>query len=178
MTNHQVDLNPFIVALLEAAYLRIKSTTDDLTDEQLYYQPTTDTNSIAWLVWHLSRWKDRISAIISGEPQVWSSEGWAQRWGLPSERTGLGDTPEQVAAFRVARENLFGYMDTAHRATLDRVARLTPEQLSQPIAYLPGNTNTLRPAWQALRGMCSDTLQHTGQIAYLRGMLSGYGWTS
>ena len=48
-------LNQFIIALLEAAYRSLKQATDDLTDEQLYYQPTTESNSIAWLVWHLSR---------------------------------------------------------------------------------------------------------------------------
>ena len=53
-----VDLNQFIITLLEAAYRSIKQATDDLTDEQLYYQPTAESNSIAWLVWHLSRWRD------------------------------------------------------------------------------------------------------------------------
>ena len=122
MAINQVDLNQFIADLLESSYLRIKSTTEDLTDEQLYYQPTAGTNSIAWLAWHLSRWKDHISATISSEPQIWVSEGWAPRWALPSERTGLGDTPDQVAAFRVAREELFGYVEAAHRATVERIA--------------------------------------------------------
>ena len=90
MTNNQVDLNQFIEVLPEAPYRQIKLATEDLTDEQLYYQPTADTNSIAWLVWHLSRWRDHRSAAISGEPQVWVSEGWAQRCGLQHERTGLG----------------------------------------------------------------------------------------
>ena len=31
---------------------------------------------------------------------------------------GLGDTPEQVAAFRVERDMLFGYLDAAHQETL------------------------------------------------------------
>lgn len=174
MTNNQVDLNQFIVVLLEGPHRQIKLATEDLTDEQLYYQPTVDTNSIAWLVWHLSRWRDHISATISGESQVWISEGWAQRYGLPSERTGLGDTPEQVATFRVAREGLFGYLDAAHRATVERVAKITPQQFAQPMEYRPGVT---QPPWRALLNVCADSLQHTGQINYLRGMVTGYGWT-
>ena len=109
-----VDLNQFIIALVEAAYRSIKQATDDLTDEQLYYQPTAESNSIAWLVWHLSRWRDFISATISGEAQIWVSAGWAQRCGMPGERTGMGDTPAQVTAFRVERAVLFGYVDAAH----------------------------------------------------------------
>ena len=174
MTNHQVDLNQFIVEMIEVSTRGIKRTTEGLPDEQFYYQPTSDTNSIAWLMWHLSRWRDHVSALVSGEPQVWVSEGWAQRWGLPNESTGIGDTPEQVAAFRVAREEVFGYLDAAHRATVERVAKLTPQQLAQPAEDLPGDTH---PAWQALRRMCSDSMQHTGQINYIRGLMSGYGWS-
>src|SRR5262249_49320152 len=110
MTHHQlpskgdnmtsdVELNQFIITLLEAAYRSIKQSTDDLTDEQLYYQPTPESNSIAWLVWHLSRWRDYISSTISGEPQIWVSAGWAQQYGMPDARTGLGGTPPPVTAF-------------------------------------------------------------------------------
>ena len=168
-----VDLNQFIIALVEAAYRSIKQSTDDLTDEQLYYQPTAESNSMAWLVWHLSRWRDYISASISGEPHIWVSAGWAQRYGMPNDRTGMGDTPAQVTAFRVERAVLFGYVDAAHQKTIERVAALTPTQLRQPIT---SHTGEQRPAWRALAGMCGDSAQHTGQIAYLRGMLSGYGW--
>ena len=90
MTSDAVDLNQFIIALLEAAYRSLTQATDGLTDEQLSYQPTAETNSIAWLVWHLSRWRDAISATISGAPQVWVREGWAERCGMPGERTGMG----------------------------------------------------------------------------------------
>ena len=173
MTSDTVDLNQFIIALLEAAYRSLKQATEGLTDEQLYYQPTAETNSIAWLVWHLSRWRDAISASISGAPQVWVSDGWAERYGMPGERTGMGDTPAQVAAFRVERAALFGYVDAAHRVTVERVSNLTPTQLVQPIVSYAGER---RPAWRALAGVCSDSAQHSGQIAYLRGLMSGYGW--
>lgn len=173
MTGTAVDLRQFIIALLEAAYRSLKQATDDLTDEQLYYQPTPESNSVAWLVWHLSRWRDAISATVSGEPQVWVQEGWAQRYGMPADRTGLGDTPAQVAAFHVERSVLFGYVAAAHQRTVERVSRLTPAQLAQVVVSYAGEQ---RPAWRALAGVCHDSAQHVGQIAYLRGMLSGYGW--
>src|SRR4029453_2814828 len=98
---------------------------------------------------------------------------WAQQCGMPGERTGMGDTPAQVTAFHVERAVLFGYVDAAHQRTLERIATLTPAQLEQPIM---SHTGERRPAWRALAGMCGDSAQHAGQIAYLRGMLSGYGW--
>ena len=51
MTSDTVDLNQFIIALLEASYRSLTQATEGLTDEQLSYQPTAETNSIAWLVW-------------------------------------------------------------------------------------------------------------------------------
>ena len=173
MTSGPVDLNRFIVQQLEAQYRTLKMSTDDLTDEQLYYQPTADANSVGWLIWHLSRWRDWVSALITGAPQVWVSAGWAERFGRSEEGTGFGDTPEQVAAFRVEREALFGYMDAAHRETVKRITQLTPTQFEQVVDYISGES---RPAWQVLAGMCGDSYQHAGQIAYLRGMMSGYGW--
>ncbi len=173
MINDAVDVNQFIITLLEASYRSLTQATEGLTDEQLYYQPTPETNSIAWLAWHLSRWRDVISATISDEPQIWVRDGWAKQCRLPEASTGLGDTPAQVAAFRVMRAVLFGYVEAAHHATVRRVAQLTPSQLGQPSM---SHTGEMRPAWRALAGVCRDSAQHSGQIAYLRGLLSGYGW--
>jgi hypothetical protein len=173
MPDDAVDLNQFIIALLEASYRSLKQAPDGLTDEQLYYQPTAETNSIAWLMWHLSRWRDAVSATISGEAQVWVSEGWAVRHGLPGDRTVLGDTPAQVTALRVERSLLFGYVDAAHRVTVERVSKLNPTELVQSSVSYVGER---RPAWRALAGVCNDSAQHGGQIAYLRGLMSGYGW--
>ncbi len=149
MTNEAVDLNQFIITLLEAAYRSIKQATDDLTDEQLYYQPTPESNSIAWLVWHLSRWRDAVSATISGESQIWVQEGWDQRCGIPGERTGMGDTPAQVTAFRVERAVLFGYVEAAHQRTVERVSQLTPTQLGQSIVSHTGEGVRHGAPWPA-----------------------------
>ncbi|MFQ6030993.1 MAG: DinB family protein [Dehalococcoidia bacterium] len=173
MTDESVDLNSFIVALCEAAYRWVKESTNDLTEDQVFYQPAEDTNSIGWLIWHLSRWRDNISAAVAGEPQVWVSEGWDKRFGITAERTGLGDTLEQVASFRVDRDILLGYAEAAHNAIVSRVSHFTLEQLEKPIEYVPGSS---RPAWRALISVMEDSAEHTGQINYLRGMVAGYGW--
>ena len=173
MTSEKVTLNQFIIALCESPNRWIHQATDGLTDEQLYHQPTSDTNSIAWLIWHLSRWRDKISAAVAGEPQVWASEGWAQRFDIDPDRTGLGDTLEQVAAFRVERDLLLGYASAAHTAIVERVSRMTPEDFEKEIEYSPGSS---RSAWRALISVMGDSSEHTGQINYLRGIVTGHGW--
>ena len=168
-----IDINGFIGAVFESSYGNIKNGCDGLTEEQLHYRPTQDSNPIVWLVWHLSRVKDQVTATISGEGEVWVTEGWNERFGMPADATGAGDSPEQVGALQVNSDLLFGYADAAHRVTLQRLAKITQEQLEQPMVYVLGDT---RPTWQAIRGMLGDSYQHTGHITYLRGMITGKGW--
>ncbi len=165
MSTDHIDLNHFIVDRLDASYLWIERLRDGVTDEQFYYRPNADTNSIAWLVWHLSRWRDRTSAIVTGDTQVWIREGWFQCFGISEERTGLGDTPEQVADFRPDRDLVLSYADAAHRAIVDRVLKLTANQLVEHVNGLKGEP---RPAWRVLAGVIGDSSEHVGHINYLR----------
>ena len=162
------------VDLLEMSRKWIIWATDDLTDEQLYYQPSSETNSIAWLAWHMSRWQDMYASLASEEPEVWVSEGWAEKFGMEHDRTGLGDTAEQVAAFRVDRKLIFGYVDAALEAAIERVGRMTTEQLESKMLYMPYQDTV--PSSRALMAVVMDTTQHTGQISYLRGLITGKGW--
>jgi uncharacterized damage-inducible protein DinB len=181
MSDEQAGVNQVVVGLLERATNQIKLATDGATDEHLYYRPTTNTNSIAWLVWHLSRLQDLISSSISGEDEVWYTERWAEQFALapdlPNGATGWGDSSEQVAAFRVERATLFGYMQAAHRVARERVAKLTPEQLEQTVAWGTADTPLPpSPAWRVLIVLLNDSIQHTGQINYIRGLVSEPDW--
>ena len=48
---------------------------DGLSDDQLAHRPTPRANSIAWLVWHLTRVQDDHIAEVSGLEQVYTAEG-------------------------------------------------------------------------------------------------------
>ena len=169
-----VDVNEFAITFFEGAHRTVLQAIDGLTDEELFQQPSSDTNSIGWLAWHLSRWKDQFAARAVEEEQVWVTQGWPERFGVDPERTGMGDSLEQVAAFRPAREVLLGYVEAAHQAMVERIARLSPGRLLEDSTYAPGREP--RPVWRSLAGTVSDTGQHTGQIAYVRGLITGYGW--
>lgn len=169
-----VDLGHFAVIYFEQTYRTVLEALDGLTDEQLYQQPTADTNSIGWLVWHLFRWQDQLASRAAELPEVWREQGWPERFGVAPERTGQGDTLEQVADFRPARDVLMGYAKAVHEAVADRLAALTPERFAGAAGYADGRPP--RPLWRSLAATMSDTGQHTGQIAYLRGLITGYGW--
>jgi uncharacterized damage-inducible protein DinB len=174
MAAEQVDLNAFAIAFFEGTQRTVLQAIEGLTDEQLYQQPSAGTNSVGWLAWHMSRWKDQFAARAIGEEQVWITQGWSVKFGVDPERTGQGDTLEQVAAFRPSRENLLGYVEAAQQATVERIARITPARFLEDSSYSSGREP--RPLWSSLVGTVSDAGQHTGQIAYLRGLITGYGW--
>ncbi len=75
---------------------------EGLDTEGLAYRPEADANSIAWLVWHLTRSQDSQVAPIAGAEQAWSTGDWAEKLGLDPalSNTGYGYTSEQVAAVR------------------------------------------------------------------------------
>lgn len=80
-----------IAELLADAFGRIRQTVhgavDGLTPGQLAFRPESGSNSIAWLVWHLTRIQDDHIADAAGTGQVWtagaSGSTWADRFGLP-----------------------------------------------------------------------------------------------
>src|ERR1700748_2335660 len=91
---------------------------EGLTAEQLTYRIDADANPVSWLVWHLTRVQDDHVAAAFGVPQVWSSEGWAARLGLPPGMTdhGYGHTSAQVAAIAAACA-ASGLLGEYHEAT-------------------------------------------------------------
>ena len=166
----------FVLHLMDYSHGTLHEAADGLTAEQLYFQPAPASNSIGWLIWHMSRMKDLHTGSVIDETDLWRTEGWAERFGLPRDKFGAGDTPEQVASFRPAPELLMEYADAVHVAAMRRVSTATLEQLGtegpSPIS------GRVRPAWESLRVNVHDFTNHTGQIAYLRGVQSGTGWMS
>src|SRR4029450_7349790 len=71
--------------LLTDAFERIREAVyqvvDGLTPEQRGYRIDKGANSIAWLVWHLTRIQDDHVAGVAGADQVWTSAGWRGRCG-------------------------------------------------------------------------------------------------
>jgi uncharacterized damage-inducible protein DinB len=161
--------------LLVDAFTRIREGAEaavrGLSPEQLAQRPTPNTNSIGWLVWHLTRIQDDHLAEVAGHEQVWTSAGWHERFGLPFDvaDTGYGHTPDQVAQVGgVAADQLIGYLDAVHAVTVDYVRPLTPDDLGRVVdeRWDPPVTLGVR-----LVSVVNDDQQHVGQAAFLRGLL-------
>ena len=148
----------------------VHGTVDGLDRRALRWRPDRDANSIAWLVWHLTRVQDSHVSEIAGRRQAWVSDGWAPRFGLPPgyADSGYGHTRDDVAAIAPPQADvLTEYHDAVARSTIRHVSALTPADFDRVIdrSYDPPVTVGVR-----LLSVIGDCFQHAGQAAYVRGM--------
>lgn len=149
----------------------VEAVLDGASDDLLAERPGPDANSIAWLVWHLTRVEDDHIAGVAGSEQVWTAEGYDARFGLPFETgdIGYGQTSEQVALVRAPAALLAGYHRATHARSLAYLATLTADDLDRVVdeRWDPPVTLGVR-----LVSVVNDCTQHVGQAAYVRGLLS------
>ncbi|MFH7598893.1 DUF664 domain-containing protein [Streptomyces racemochromogenes] len=149
----------------------VHETVGGLSSEELNARLDPEANSIAWLVWHLTRIQDDHVAGVAGQEQVWRSAGWADRFALPLPAAdhGYGHTAQQAGSVRVdAPELLLGYHDAVHEASLRYIRGLAAGDLERIVdeRWDPPVTLGVR-----LVSVLADDLQHAGQAAYVRGLL-------
>jgi hypothetical protein len=144
---------------------------DGLTADQTAARLDAEANSIAWLIWHLTRVQDDHLADAADTEQVWFTQGWAERFDLSfaPTATGYGHRSKDVAAVRVeSTELLTGYYDAVHEQTIRFVEGLGDEDFDRVVdeSWQPAVTLGVR-----LVSVISDCLQHAGQAAFIRGVL-------
>ncbi|WP_375501996.1 DUF664 domain-containing protein [uncultured Jatrophihabitans sp.] len=167
-------------ALLQDGFDRVGQTVhgaiDGLSSDTMATQLEPGTNSIAWLVWHLTRVQDDHVAAVAGTEQVWTANGqhersWRDRFALPFEAAaiGYGFSAEEMALVRdVDADQLAGYYDDVHAATQQFLSTLSDGDLDRVV-----DENWDPPVTLAVRlvSVLNDDLQHAGQAALIRGVL-------
>jgi uncharacterized damage-inducible protein DinB len=147
----------------------------NLTQDDLNKQPSPDSNSMSWIAWHLSRIEDRGISRMAGQEQVWIKGGWYMKFGRAAnpEDTGLKHTSHDVAAFKSPdAATLVGYNRAVFEQTEKFLSTLTVKDLDKKADHPVFPTVGV---W--LTVVLTDILQHSGQVAYLRGLLKGTGWS-
>ncbi len=145
----------------------------DLDLDQLTSAPAPGANTVAWLVWHLTRVQDHHISELLDADQRYLSEHWYGRFGRgpdPQDH-GYGHTAADVASVRPhALGDLVAYYDSVHTRTIEFLGGLDASDLDRVVddAWDPPVTLGAR-----LTSILNDDLQHVGQAAYVRGLLLG-----
>jgi uncharacterized damage-inducible protein DinB len=162
--------------LLADALSRIRevvhATAAGLTPDELAHRPQPSANSIGWLIWHLTRVQDDHVSEVAGAEQVWTAQGWMERFGLPFDAaaTGWGHDSDEVGKVQVSSADvLTGYYDAVHERSLAFVRTLADADLNRIVdeRWDPPVTLGVR-----LISVIDDDAQHAGQAAYLRGLIA------
>lgn len=102
--------------------------------ERLGERPGRNTNSIAWVVWHLARLEDLVvNTFARGEAQVLTSGDWMSKVGLDEARIGNSMGDDEISEFGEAidPQGLLDYWEAVCAATDAWVSSLDPSSLDQ-----------------------------------------------
>ena len=100
-----------------------------LTETQIKAVPRPGQNSIAWLLWHITRIEDMtINTLMLDQAQVWTHE-WAGKLVFPLSDCGAGMEAQDVADFsaQISVRALLDYRAAVGRRTRETLPRLNAD---------------------------------------------------
>jgi uncharacterized damage-inducible protein DinB len=158
---------------LEEYLQSLRLAIEGLTPAEVRWQPTMHTNHIAWLVWHMARVEDSwVSRLLAGTTQVWTAQGWADRFHMDPESTGSGHASEDVRAMpEIPLSDLMAYFEAVRLVTRRYLDQATDKDLSRVYHHRGSD----RSGTWILGHILVEESQHTGQVAMVRGMMRGLG---
>jgi len=160
-----------ILRSLEQSQGYLTKALDDLTQEEAAFSPATESNSIAFILWHVTRVEDFfVNRVIEHEVESYEADGWREKLGTPAKDTGFEYTAEQLQAWPVPKlEVLRGYANSLRKRTLAFLNCIDPERLSE----VPRPDRSPDSIGAILCRISTEVALHVGQIAYLRGIQRG-----
>lgn len=163
-----MDASQFIRIMYADLVRGVRSEVEALTQEEMYFRPTEDANSIAFVLWHSTRGQDtNAHRLVKGTPSLWESEGWHQRFGLSPQDGGTGFSGEQVGAFRPDKDELLAYC----RRVWEEVPAILEGLTDADLDRVP---NPDRPTMTVGRSLANFALGHgfwhLGDVRFLKGL--------
>ena len=163
-----MTLNEFITDALEKENGFLLDALDGLTSDELAWQPAPDANSIGWILWHMVRVEDMwIHFFAQFQTELWETEGWHEKFGLPTRDNGFGHTAEQVNNFpSIDLAQFLEYRASVRASTLVYLNTLSPDDMET----VPRERRPEMSLGAMFRQIIGEMYQHVGHIAYLRGL--------
>jgi hypothetical protein len=136
----------------EYVFERLDRILENLTEKEVDWRPTDESNDIRWILNHISRLLNVIIMIyIKGEPDF-VPEGW----------------PSDYNQHRYDLERYLSDIKKGKEKMLEALKSLTPKQLKGEVTRR-GRTRTRQ---LGIFVMLSEIIHHAGQIAYLKGTIN------
>ena len=169
-------MQSFLVAIdsgVNEHFGKLTRALDGLSDDELSWRPTLESNAIDWMVWHMARVEDNlVNVVLQNHDPIWQRDGWGERSGIATSSAGAGmkmaeikamgriDVPLAMEYYRSVRCETSHYFDDV----------MCESDLSRVIEH------TNFRGWtggRILGRLLCEEAEHLGQIEYLRGMMRG-----
>ena len=108
-----------------------------VTDEQMRVRPREDLNSLAWVMFHISRAEDIfVNTILGARTQLFDDESWAKRLAIARRDFGIGMTSAEVTELtrQIELGALREYRDAVGRRTRDVVGSFKAQDWEGTVA--------------------------------------------
>ncbi len=169
-------MRPFLQAIdsgVNECFEKLNRALDGLSEDELSWQPTLESNSIDWMVWHMARVEDNlVNVVLQKRVPIWERDGWGKCLGIAYTGAGAGMTMDEIRAMGgIDVPKVMGYYRSIRKETSGYFANaMSEDDLSRVIEH------TNFRGWtgaQILGRLLCEEAEHLGQIEYLRGMMRG-----
>ena len=152
----------------------------DLSPEQLSWQPEHHDTSIIFALWHAYRAEDDlVHGLIMQRPSVFASRNWAEK--LPVTETGVtpfgnGLSRDQIGRIRLDAAAVVAYAKAVGDSVLAYMESLSDEEAAAEIS-LPFFKNVYRDVDVMSRAEAiaffsiGHTSEHLGEVQFIKGLL-------
>lgn len=169
---------------ISKTHARLLEIVADLSEQQFAWRPDPHAPPIAFHLWHMARWADRVQASLPDmspslagrlgtRGELWQSQALAERWGWQPGPLGYGDTgmelgDDMAADLRLPdKAELLEYAGAAFDAADRAIGALDDRLLLERGADVYGRENTVA---YVLLVHLSHASRHLGTIEGLRGV--------
>ncbi len=157
---------------LRQLHERLQNLVSDLTDEQLRWSPMPGAHCLAFALWHIARCDDNyLRAHVQGRPEIWDEDGWAERWGMDAESTGMLLSDEEASDLVFPpKEEILAYAKRVWDEVEEYVTGLSSEDTAQPVGHVERTTGLSRGQLFITHVYGHDN-RHMGEMEYIKGLL-------
>ncbi len=166
-----MEIKEFIKGQLDGTDQAIKRVVETLTQEEISWQPKSGCNPIGLILFHVYKVEDSfIHTMVQEKKELWETEKWYEKLGLPVTEAGAHYTVEQVDNFKVPKlQAILDYGATVRKATLAYLDTLKAADFDKQIKMRFGPL----PMAIVFSILVSHATSHTGEMSYIRGLKRG-----
>ncbi len=115
-----------------------------MSEEQVRLTPSEGQNSVAWLLWHMTRCEDVVGGNILSDAGQLNDDGWDVKMGIARRDIGTGMTSVEVRDLsqRIDIAALLEYRNAVGRRTHQLITDIDDQILEQPVTR--DDVNALR----------------------------------